>query len=74
MVTARLLHVSLNVIARSYMYNLFVLFLVVLIFILDIVLAGFLEISYQIPCKIYEVTEVYKGEYLAISKYMNLSI
>jgi len=36
----------------------------VLTFILDIVLVGFLEISYNIPCMTCKVIEAYEGEHL----------
>jgi hypothetical protein len=55
----------LNEVARSYTNNLCVIFLVVLTFILDIVLFGFLEISYHIPCMTCKVKEVYKGQHLS---------
>jgi len=37
----------------------------VLLFILDIVLVGFLEISYPIPSMTCKVTDAYEGEYLS---------
>jgi hypothetical protein len=55
----------LSEVARPYTNNLCVIFLVVLTFILDIVLVGFLEISYHIPSIICEVMEVYEGEHLS---------
>jgi hypothetical protein len=45
------------------MHNLCVIFLVMLIFILDIVLVGFLEISYHIPCVTCKVIDTYEGEH-----------
>jgi len=64
-VAARLTGLLLNEIARSEMHNLCVLSLVMLTFILDIVLVGFLEISYHIPSMICKVMEVYEGDHLS---------
>ena len=47
------------------MHNLCVISLVLLAFILDIVLVGFLEISYHIPSITCEVIDVHKGEHLS---------
>jgi len=55
----------LSEVARSYSHNLCVIFLVILTFILDIVLVGFLEISYHIPSKICKVIEAYEGEHVS---------
>jgi hypothetical protein len=55
----------LNEVARSYTHNLCVISLVVLTFILDIVLVGFLDISYQIPSMTCKVIDTYKGEHLS---------
>jgi len=43
------------------------IFLVVLTFILDIVLVGFLEISYHLPSMSCKVMEAYKGKQLSNS-------
>jgi hypothetical protein len=51
------------VVARSQTLNFGVISLVVLTFILDIVLVGFLEISYHIPSMTYKVMEAYEGEH-----------
>jgi len=55
----------LNEVARSYTCNLSVVSLVVLTFILEIVLVGFLEISYHIPSMTCKVIDVYEGEHLS---------
>jgi len=47
------------------MHNLCVISLVVLTFILDTVLVGFLEISYHIPSMTCKVIDVYEGEHLS---------
>jgi len=47
------------------MYNLLVISLVMLTFILDIDLVGFLEISYHIPSMTCKVIDTYKGEPLS---------
>jgi len=47
------------------MHNLCVISLVVLTFILDIALVGFLEISYHIPSMTCKVIDAYKGEHLS---------
>ena len=52
-------------VARSYTHNLCAIFLVVLTFILDIVLVGFLEVSYHIPSMICKVMEAYESEHLS---------
>jgi hypothetical protein len=54
----------MNEVGRWYRYNFCVISLVVLIFILDIVLVGFLEISSHIPSMTCKVMEVYEGEHL----------
>jgi len=54
-VAVRLTGLLWNEVARSYTHNLCVISIVVLTFILDMVLVGFLEISYHIPsmtCKV----------------------
>jgi len=55
----------LSEVGRWFSHNLCVIFLVVLTFILDIVLVGFLEISYHIPSMICKVMEAYEGEHLS---------
>jgi len=62
-VAARLTGLVLNEVARSYMHNLCVISLVMLTFILDIVLVGFLEISYHIPAMTCKVIDAYEGEH-----------
>ena len=47
------------------MHNLCVISPVMLTFILDIALDGFLEISYHIPSITCKVREAYKGEHLS---------
>ena len=64
-VAARLPGLQLKEVGRSYTYNICVISLVVLTFILDIVLVGFLEISYNIPSMTCKVMEVYEGENLS---------
>jgi hypothetical protein len=64
-VAARLTAHLLNEVARAYTHNLCVIYLLMLTFILDIVLVGFLEISYHIPSVICKVMEVYAGEHLS---------
>jgi len=54
-----------NEVARSYTHNLLVIFLVMLTFILDLVLVGFLEVSYYIPTKTCNVVEAYEGDHLS---------
>jgi hypothetical protein len=56
----------LNEVARSYTPNLCVTLLVMQTFIMDIVLVGFLEISYHIPSITCIGMEVYEGERLYI--------
>jgi hypothetical protein len=55
----------LNEVARSYTHNACEIFQVVLTFIPDIVLVGFLEISYHIASMICNVMEAYHGEHLS---------
>ena len=55
----------MNEVTRWYMHNLCVISLVVLTFILDTVLVGFLEISYHIPSMTCKVIDVYEGEHLS---------
>ena len=55
----------MNKIAKPYTHNLCVISLVVLTFILDIILAGFLEISYHIPSLTCKVIDAYEGEHLS---------
>jgi len=55
----------LNEIARSNTHNLYAISLVVLTFILDIVLAGFLEISYYIPSMTCKLIDAYNGDHLS---------
>jgi len=55
----------LNEVARSYTHTLCVISLVVLTFILDKVLVGFLEISYHIASMISNVIDTYEGEHLS---------
>ena len=55
----------MNEVGRSYTHNLCVISLVVLTFILDIVLVGFLEISSHIPSMTCKVMEAYEGEHLS---------
>jgi len=55
----------MNDVPRSYMHNLCVIFLVVLTIILDIVLVGFMEISYHIPSMTCKVINAYEGEHLS---------
>jgi hypothetical protein len=55
----------MNEVERSYRYNVCVISLVVLIFILDIVLVGFLEISSHILSMTCKVMEAYEGEHLS---------
>jgi len=66
-VAARLTGLLLNEVGRSYPYNLCEISLVVLTFILDIVLVGFLQISYHIPFMTRKVMEAYEGEHLSIT-------
>jgi hypothetical protein len=54
-----------NQVARSYMHNLCVIIIVVVLFILDIVLVGFLEISYYIPSITCEDMAAYEREHLS---------
>ena len=65
-VAARLTGLLLNEVARSYTHNLCVISLVVLTCILDIVLFGFLEISYHIPSMTCKVIDGYEGEHLSM--------
>jgi len=55
----------LSQVATLYMHNLCVISLVMLTFILEIVLVGFLEISYHITAVTYKVMEADEGEYLS---------
>jgi hypothetical protein len=55
----------MNEVGRSYRHNFCVISLVVLTFILDIVLVGFLEISSHIPSMTCKVMEVYEGKHLS---------
>jgi hypothetical protein len=55
----------MNEVGRSYTHNFCVISLVVLTFILDIVLVGFLEISSHIPSMTCNVMEAYEGEHLS---------
>jgi hypothetical protein len=55
----------MNEVGRSYTHNFCVISLVVLTFILDIVLVGFLEISSHIPSMTCKVMEAYEGEHLS---------
>ena len=64
-IAAGLTGLLLNEVARSYMHMLCVISLVVVTFILDIVLVGFLEISYHIPCMTCKVIDSYEGEHLS---------
>jgi len=64
-VAARHTGYLLNEFACSSTHNLCVISHVVLTFILDIVLVGFLEISYYIPSLTFKVMEVYDGEDLS---------
>jgi len=64
-VAARLTGLPLNEVARSYTHNIGVISLVVLTFILDIVLDGFLEISYHIPSMTWKFIDTYEGEHLS---------
>jgi len=51
---------------RSFTHHLYVISLVVLTVILDIVLVGFLEISYHIPSMTCKDINAYEGERLSI--------
>jgi len=62
-VAARLTGLLLSEVARSYTDNLCVIFLIMITFILDIVLVGFVEISYHITSMTCIVTEAYEGEH-----------
>ena len=62
---ARLTDLLLNEVSTSYTHKLCVKFLVVLTFILDIVLVGFLKILYHIPSMNCKFMEAYKGEHLS---------
>jgi hypothetical protein len=55
----------MNEVARWYRHNFCVISLVMLTFILDIVLVGFLEISSHIPSMTCKVMEMYEGEHLS---------
>jgi len=55
----------LNEVARSYTHNVYVISLVVLSFILDLVLVGFLEILYHIPSMTCEVIDAYECGHLS---------
>ena len=55
----------MNEVGRLYTHNFCVISLVVLTFILDIVLVGFLEISSHIPSMTCKVMEAYEGEHLS---------
>jgi len=55
----------MNEVLRSYMHNVCVISLVVLTIILDIVLVGFLEISYHIPSMSCKVINAYEVEHLS---------
>ena len=55
----------MNEVGRSYMDNYCLISLVMLTFILDIVLVGFLEISSHIPSMTCKVMEAYEGEHLS---------
>jgi hypothetical protein len=55
----------MNEVQRSYRHNFCVISLVVLTFILDIVLVGFLEISSHILSMTCKVMEAYDGEHLS---------
>ena len=57
-VAAQLTGLLLNEVAKSYTSNLCVIFLVVLLFILQLVLVGFLEIYYA-----FGVTGIFLGSY-----------
>ena len=55
----------MNEVARLDTHNLCVISVVVLTFILDINLVGFLDISYHIPSMPCKVINAYKGEHLS---------
>ena len=55
----------MNEVARLYTHNLCVISLVILTFKLDIVLVGFLEISYHNPSMTCKVIDAYEGEHLS---------
>jgi hypothetical protein len=55
----------MNEVGRGYRHNFCVISLVVLTFILDIVLVGFLEISSHIPSMTCKVMDAYQGEHLS---------
>jgi hypothetical protein len=52
----------LNEVATSYMHNVCVISLAMVTFVLDIVLVGFLEISYHMPSIACKVIDAYEGE------------
>jgi hypothetical protein len=54
----------LNEVARSYTHYLCVILLGMLTFLLNIVLVGFLEISFQITSMTCKVMKAYDGEHL----------
>jgi len=64
-VAARLTGLLLNDVSWSCTHNLCVIFLVVLTFILNFVLVGFLEISYHILSMTHKVREAYEGVHLS---------
>jgi hypothetical protein len=55
----------MNEVGRSYTHNFCVISLVMLTFILNIVLVGFLQISSHIPSMTCKVMEAYEGEHLS---------
>jgi len=62
-IAAWLTGLLLNEVARSYIHNLCVIFVVVLTFMLYIVIGEFLEISYHVPTMTRNVMEPYEGKY-----------
>jgi len=64
-ISAQLTGLLLNEVEMSYTQNLRVISLVMLTFILDILLIGFLEISYHIPSVTSIVMDAYKVEHVS---------
>ena len=64
-VAARLTGRLLNEVAKSYTHNLCVISLVMQTFKLDILVVGFLEISYHIASMTCKVMEAYNGEHIS---------
>jgi hypothetical protein len=62
-VAAQLTGILFDEDVRLYPHNLYVIFVVVLTFMLDIVLAGFLVLLYHIPCMTCIFTKAYEGKY-----------